>query len=48
VLTPHQGHNVREFYEVAYADTVENIAAFMSGKPIRILSPELNASSLSD
>ena len=48
VLTPHQGHNVREFYEVAYADTVENIAAFMSRTPIRILSPERNASSLAE
>lgn len=44
VLTPHQGHNVREFYQVAYADTVENIAAFLAGKPIRILDPERNAS----
>jgi phosphoglycerate dehydrogenase-like enzyme len=44
VLTPHQGHNVQEFYRVAYADTVENIAAFVAGKPIRILDPERNAS----
>ena len=28
VLTPHQGHNVQEFYEVAYHDVVENIIAF--------------------
>jgi phosphoglycerate dehydrogenase-like enzyme len=46
VLTPHQGHNVKEFYEVAYTDTVENMAAFISGKPIRILTPERNASSV--
>jgi phosphoglycerate dehydrogenase-like enzyme len=44
VVTPHQGHNVREFYQVAYADTVENIAAFLAGKPIRLLAPERNAS----
>lgn len=44
VLTPHQGHNVQEFYQVAYADTVENIAAFLAGAPIRILDPERNAS----
>jgi D-3-phosphoglycerate dehydrogenase len=44
VLTPHQGHNVREFYQVAYTDTVENIAAFLAGSPIRILDPERNAS----
>jgi D-3-phosphoglycerate dehydrogenase len=45
VLMPHQGHHVQEFYEVAYSDTVENIAAFLAGRPIRILSPERNASS---
>jgi phosphoglycerate dehydrogenase-like enzyme len=44
VLTPHQGHNVREFYEVAYADVVDNIAAFSAGKPIRILTAEHNQS----
>ncbi|MDB5810904.1 MAG: Hydroxyacid dehydrogenase [Betaproteobacteria bacterium] len=44
VLMPHQGHNVREFYEVAYADVVENIAAFAKGKPIRVLTPESNQS----
>jgi phosphoglycerate dehydrogenase-like enzyme len=46
VLTPHQGHNVREFYEVAYQDVVENITAFLAGKPIRILAPERNASNV--
>jgi phosphoglycerate dehydrogenase-like enzyme len=44
VLTPHQGHHVREFYQVAYADVVENITAFLDGRPIRILDPERNAS----
>jgi phosphoglycerate dehydrogenase-like enzyme len=48
VLMPHQGHHVEEFYEVAYADTVENITAFLVGRPIRILSPERNQSSLYD
>lgn len=46
VLMPHQGHNVQEFFEVAYHDVVENITAFLSGKPIRILSPERNASNV--
>jgi phosphoglycerate dehydrogenase-like enzyme len=46
VLMPHQGHNVQEFYEVAYHDVVENIAAFLSGKPIRILTAERNASNV--
>ena len=44
VLMPHQGHNVREFYEVAYSDVVENIGAFLKGKPIRVLTPEANTS----
>ena len=46
VLMPHQGHNVQEFFDVAYADVVENITAFLVGKPIRILTPERNASSV--
>ena len=46
VLTPHQGHNVQEFFEVAYSDVVENISAFLSGKPMRILTPERNASNV--
>ena len=44
VLTPHQGHNVQEFYQVAFSDVVENITAFLNGKPIRLLSAERNAS----
>jgi phosphoglycerate dehydrogenase-like enzyme len=44
VLTPHQGHNVQEFYRVAYEDTVENIEAFLAGTPIRILCAERNSS----
>ncbi|HEX2827055.1 MAG TPA: D-2-hydroxyacid dehydrogenase family protein [Burkholderiales bacterium] len=48
VLTPHQGHNVEEFYEIAYADCVENIGTFARGAPIRILTPERNQSSIND
>ena len=48
VLMPHQGHHVEEFYEVAYADVVENIEAFVEGKPIRILTADRNQSSLMD
>ena len=46
VLMPHQGHNVQEFFEVAYHDVVENISAFLSGKPIRLLTAERNASNV--
>jgi phosphoglycerate dehydrogenase-like enzyme len=48
VLTPHLGFSVREFYENAYGDTVENIEAFLAGKPIRILTPERNRSEAHD
>lgn len=44
VLTPHQGHNVQEFYQVAFSDVVENISAFLDGAPIRLLSAQRNAS----
>jgi hypothetical protein len=35
---------VREFYEVAFTDVVENIAAFLDGAPIRLLDPARNSS----
>lgn len=44
VLTPHQGHHVEEFYQVAFTDVVENIAAYLAGAPIRLLDPERNSS----
>jgi len=44
VLMPHQGHNVMEFYTVAYANVVENIAAFLQDRPIRVLTAERNTS----
>ena len=46
VLTPHQGHNVEEFFKVAYADVVENIEAFLAGNSIRRLTPERNQSAI--
>ena len=46
VLMPHQGHNVEEFFQVAYSDVVENITAFLSGKPIRLLTAERNESTV--
>ncbi len=48
VLMPHQGHHVEEFYDVAYADVVENIEAFLDGKPIRLLTADRNQSALMD
>lgn len=46
VLTPHLGYATEEFFRIAYEDTVENIAAFAAGKPIRVLTPERNDSRL--
>ena len=46
VLTPHVGFGVRGFYQDAYRATVENIEAFVDGKPIRILTLERNESAV--
>ena len=46
VLTPHLGYATEEFFRIAYEDTVENIAAFANGKPIRVLTAERNDSRL--
>ena len=46
VLTPHLGYATQEFFRGAYEDTVENIVAFASGKPIRILTADRNDSRL--
>lgn len=39
VATPHIGFVTRETYEIFYRDTVENILAWMSGKPVRVTPP---------
>ncbi|MGQ0577797.1 MAG: D-2-hydroxyacid dehydrogenase family protein [Betaproteobacteria bacterium] len=38
VLTPHLGYCTREVYAEFYADSVENVLAFLDGKPIRVLT----------
>jgi phosphoglycerate dehydrogenase-like enzyme len=38
VLTPHIGFVTRETYRQWYSGAVEDIAAFLSGKPIRVLT----------
>jgi phosphoglycerate dehydrogenase-like enzyme len=40
VLTGHTGYVVKELYEVAYGEAVEDIQAWMNGKPIRVLNGE--------
>ena len=39
VLTPHLGYVTEETYHGFCEDTVENILAFLDGKPIRVMSP---------
>ena len=41
VLTPHLGYVVNEAYALFFQDTVEDIAAHLSGKPIRVLNPDV-------
>lgn len=38
VLTGHTGYVVRELYEKAYGEAVENIAAWARGEPVRVLN----------
>jgi phosphoglycerate dehydrogenase-like enzyme len=38
VLTPHIGYVSTGTYERAYADAVEDIAAFLAGEPVRVLT----------
>jgi phosphoglycerate dehydrogenase-like enzyme len=40
VLTPHLGYVSVEGYRGFYAETVENVLAFLDGAPIRVLNPE--------
>ncbi len=38
VLTPHMGYVTAETYRIFYGDAVEDIAAFLSGSPVRVIS----------
>jgi phosphoglycerate dehydrogenase-like enzyme len=38
VLTPHLGYVTRGTYEVFYGEAVEDVAAFLAGAPIRVLT----------
>ena len=39
LLTPHLGFVTRDAYAKFYGDTVEDVAAFLKGAPIRVLNP---------
>ncbi len=38
VLTPHLGYGSQEVYRVFYGESIENVLAYLDGKPIRILN----------
>jgi phosphoglycerate dehydrogenase-like enzyme len=38
VLTPHLGYVTRGTYEVFYREAVEDVAAFLAGSPVRVLT----------
>src|SRR5690606_36182767 len=38
VLTPHLGYSVRERMQEYYGDTVENVLAFLDGRPVRVIN----------
>jgi phosphoglycerate dehydrogenase-like enzyme len=40
VLTPHLGYCTHDIYAQFYRESIENVAAFLDGKPIRVLNPE--------
>ncbi|PON17455.1 hydroxyacid dehydrogenase [Candidatus Entotheonella serta] len=39
VITPHIGYVTDETYRVFYGDALEDIQAFLKGKPVRVLNP---------
>ena len=43
LLVPHIGYVTEDQYRVRYRDTVENVAAYLKGEPLRVLNPEVRA-----
>ncbi|MBV9566930.1 MAG: D-2-hydroxyacid dehydrogenase family protein [Hyphomicrobiales bacterium] len=39
VLTPHLGYVTEDNYRVAYGEAVEDVKAWLAGKPVRVLQP---------
>jgi phosphoglycerate dehydrogenase-like enzyme len=39
VLTPHIGYCTDEIYAQFYGESIENVLAFLDGRPIRLLNP---------
>ena len=36
-MTPHLGYVTEDVYRIFFRDTVENIRAFLDGKPVRVV-----------
>ena len=43
VLMPHAGYVTEEQYRIRYRDTVEDVAAYLKGGPLRVLNPGVRA-----
>jgi len=41
LLTPHIGYVIEEAYRAHYTGTLEDIRAFASGEPVRVINPEV-------
>lgn len=39
VATPHLGYVTEETYRLCYGEAVENISAWLAGKPVRVIAP---------
>jgi phosphoglycerate dehydrogenase-like enzyme len=39
LATPHIGYVTEDTYKIFYRDTVENLLAWLDGKPIRVMEP---------
>jgi phosphoglycerate dehydrogenase-like enzyme len=43
LLMPHAGYVTEAQYRIRYRDTVEDIAAYLAGSPLRVLNPQAQA-----
>ncbi len=43
ILVPHIGYVTKDQYQIRYRETVEDIAAYLKGEPLRVLNPEVRA-----
>jgi phosphoglycerate dehydrogenase-like enzyme len=41
ILVPHIGYVTKDQYQVRYRETVEDIAAYLKGEPLRVLNPNV-------